>query len=225
MRLKVSINLLGLLAVTVIGAALFLIALKRITIDTDIVRSLPTDDPVIADGIHIFEKNPIKDQMAIDIGSDAPDPAQLVAAAEVVEAHLKQSNLIAQVGNQSMQQGLADLADQVIRHLPVLFTAGELQQQVAPRLTGESIRQALTRARDDLYQMDGIGQASAMAADPLGLRHIVLARLAALNPAPGATIHRGRILSADQHHLLVLATPSRFRHGHHRGPIPDPLLP
>ncbi len=208
MRLKASINIFGLLATAVIGSALLLIAFNRITIDTDIVRSLPTDDPVIADGIHLFEKNPIKDRIAIDIGSDSEDPARLVSAAEMVETRLIQSELFDQVGTQPMQQGLTDLADQVVRNLPVLFTAGELQKQVAPLLTDEAIRQALTRARDDLYQIDGIGQAAAMAADPLGLRHIVLARLAALNPAPGATIHRGRILSADRHHLLILAAPA-----------------
>ena len=65
MRLKASINIFPLLAVAFIGTALFLIAFNRIAIDTDIVSSLPTNDPVIADGIHIFEKNPIKDQMAI----------------------------------------------------------------------------------------------------------------------------------------------------------------
>lgn len=208
MKLKSPVNLAALLVVVTVGAVLFLVAFQRIAIDTDIVRSLPTGDPVIADGIHIFEKNPIKDKIAIDIGVSPTDVAKLVAAAEMVENRLKQSDLFEQVGNRPMHQGLADLADQVIRHLPVLFSAGTLESKVAPLLTDEAIRQALARARDDLLKMDGIGQASAMAADPLGLRHIVLARLAALNPAPGATIHRGRILSADQRHLLVLATPA-----------------
>ncbi len=208
MRLKTSINIFILPAVVVIGAAIFLVAFNRIAIDTDIVRALPTDDPVIADGIYIFGKNPIKDQIAIDIGSVQDDMARLVAAAEMVENRLKQSDRFEQVGNHSTYQGLTDLADQIRNHLSVLFTAGQLQQQVLPLLSDQAIRQALTKARDDLLQMDGIGQASAMAADPLGLGHIVLTRLAGMNPAPGATIHRGRILSADQHHLLVLATPT-----------------
>jgi predicted exporter/SAM-dependent methyltransferase len=208
MRLRAPIHIFPLLAVILAGAALFLIAFQRIAIDTDIASSLPTADPVIADGIHIFAENPIKDQIAIDIGSPRADMTVLPAAAQRVEARLTESGLFTQVGNPPMQQGLTDLADQVIRRLPVLFTAGELERQVAPLLADESIRQALARVRDDLYQMDGIGQASAMAADPLGLRHIVLARLAALNPAPGATLHHGRIRSADQRHLLILATPA-----------------
>ena len=207
MRKKTSINLLALLAVLILGAGMVFVAYKRIAIDTDLARSLPTGDPVIADGIHIFEKNPIKDQIAIDIGGSKENEETLLAAADLVEAELKKSGLFAQVGNKPMHRALADLADHVIQHLPVLFTAGELEHQVAPLLTEERIGQALVQARDELYRMDGIGQAKALAADPLGLRNIVLSRLASLNPAPGASILHGRILSADRRHLLVLATP------------------
>jgi uncharacterized protein len=208
MRLKPSLNVLGLLAVAVIGGLLLVIAFQRITIDTDIVRSLPTTDPVIADGIRIFENNPIKDRIAIDIGSAKTDVNTLLTVAKWVEGRLTQSGLFAQVGNQPMQRGLTDLADQVIGHLPVLFSEGELQHQVAERLTDARIRQALTLARDDLAQMNGIGQAAAMAADPLRLRDIVLSRLGGMNPAPGSSIHQGRIVSADRRHLLILAIPA-----------------
>lgn len=207
MKMKTAINPIMLLAVVIIGAALLAITFARLAIDTDIVSSLPTNDPVIADGVRIFEKNPIKDQLAIDIGSASADKSRLLRSADKVEARLKQSGLFAKVGNQSMQAGLTDLAEHVVNHLPLLFGAAELQGQVAPRLTDAGIRRALVRVRQDLYQMDGIGQAAAMAADPLGLRQIVLTRLAALNPAPGAFIQRGRIFSADGHHLLMLATP------------------
>lgn len=226
MRKKTSINLLALLAVLILGAGMVAVAYNRIAIDTDLARSLPTGDPVIADGIHIFEKNPIKDQIAIDIGSAERDQKILLSAADRVEAEMKECGLFTRVGSQPMHRALADLADHVIRHLPVLFTAGELEQKVAPLLTDERIGQALLQARDELYRMDGIGQAKALAADPLGLRNIVLSRLASLNPAPGASILHGRILSADRRHLLVLATPagsgtdtavarelSRFFHG------------
>jgi predicted exporter/SAM-dependent methyltransferase len=206
MRLNASINLFGLLAVMAIAAALFLIAFNRVTIDTDMLRFLPTNDPVIADGIRILQTNPIKDQIAIDIGSDSKKLARLVAAAKLVEARLLQSGLFVQVGTQAMRKDLTTLADQVIPRLPFLFTAGELQRQVVPLLTDKAIRQALTRARKDRYQMDGIEQASAMDADPLGLRHIVLARLAALNQAHGAAIRQDRMGSAESHHLLIRTT-------------------
>ena len=205
--MRTPINIPALLAVAVVGAALLVTALARIAVDTDIARSLPADDPVIADGIRIFAKNPVKDRIAIDIGSAAADAKKLQAAAAMVETRLAQSGLFAEMDNTSMQLALTELADHVVLNLPVLFTTGELQHQVAPLLTEDRMRSALLQARDDLQQMDGIGQAEIMAADPLGLRHIPLARLAALNPAPGARIQGGRIISADRRHVLVLATP------------------
>ncbi len=207
MQLKTVINPFALMAIVIIGAVLLAVTLTRLTVDTDIVKSMPTGDPVIADGIRIFEKNPIKDQLAIDIGSASGEKSRLLLAADRVEAVLKASDLFATVGNRSMGTGLTVLADQVVGHLPLLFCADELHRDVAPRLTADQIQQALVRVRQDLLQMDGIGQAATIAVDPLGLRQIVLGRLAALNPAPGATIHRGRIFSSDSHHLLMLATP------------------
>jgi predicted exporter/SAM-dependent methyltransferase len=206
MRLNASIHRFTLAAVTIIGGVLLLVAVNRITIDTDPAGPLSTDNPVIAMGPDTF--NPITDQIAIDIGSVHGDAARLAAAAEMVENRLKQSGLFAPAKNRLMHQDIAELADQVIPHLPVLFTAGQLHQQVAPKLTDEAIRQALERSHATGMQMDGPGQGASMAIDPLGLHHLVLTRMAAMNPAPGATIHRGRFFSADRRHLLILATPS-----------------
>jgi predicted exporter/SAM-dependent methyltransferase len=206
MRLNASINLFGLLAVSAIVAALFLIAFNRVTIDTDMLRFLPGNDPVITDGIPIRQTNPIRDQIAIDIGSESENLQRLVAAAEMVEARLLQSGLFVQVDTQAMREDLTVLADQLIPRLPFLFNARELQRQVVPLLTDEAIRQALTRARKERDQRGGIEQASVMAADPLGLRHIVLARLAALKPAPGVAIEHDRVGAAESHHLLIRAT-------------------
>ncbi len=203
MRLNSSINMFALAAVTLIGATLFLVAFNRITIDNDMPGPLFTDNPEIADGLGIIKTN----QIAIDIESIKGDMSRLVAAAEMVENRMKQSDLFAQRQHPSMQQGLVDLADLVCHHLPVLFTAGELAQQVAPLLTDEAIHQALTRSGADHNRMAGISPASALATDPLGLRQSILSRLAAMNPTPGTTIHRGRFLSADHRHLLILATP------------------
>lgn len=204
MRLKASINRFVLLAVVFTGAALFLIAFQRITIDTGTDRYQPAHGPAIADGITICGKRPIKSPIAIDIGATRGSAARLVEAAERVEHRLEQSGLFEPV----KPQGMAALADQVAEHLPALFTAGQLRRQVAPLLTDEAIRQAMTRARDDRYQGGGTGQASPAATDPLGLHHLVMARLVPLNRTSGAVIHHGRVLSADRHHLRVTASPT-----------------
>ena len=55
--------------------------------------------------------------------------------------------------------------------------------------------------------MEGIGQAEFIALDPLGLKDLVLARLAPLAPSLNAGFFRGALLSADGRHLLVTARP------------------
>ncbi len=208
MRLNASINMFALAAVLLVGAILFLVAFNRIAIDTDMAGPLSADNPVITDGVCITETSPVTNQITIDLGSIKGDAAGLVAAAEMVENRMEQSNLFAHGQHPSLQQGLTDLADRVRHHLPVLFTAGKLAQQVAPLLTDEAIRRALTRGGADRTRTAGIEPASALATDPLGLHQIILARLAAMRPTPGTTIHRGRFLSADRRHLLILATPT-----------------
>ncbi len=206
MRLNASINRFALSAFILIGAILFLFASHRITIDSDMAGPLSATDPVIGNGLGNTPIIPVVDQIAIDIGSVQGNLDRLVAAAERVENRMAQSDLFTQGQHPSMQQGLADLADWVRQHLPVLFTARELAQQVAPLLTDEAIRQALTRGGVDRIRRAGVGPASALAADPLGLHRIIFARPAALSPTPGTTLHRGRFLSADRRHLLLLAT-------------------
>jgi predicted exporter/SAM-dependent methyltransferase len=208
MRLKASINTLVLLMVVFTGTALFLIALQRVSIHTDVDRYLSARVPAIAGSIPICASHPVRAPIAIDIGSSQESVQRLVEAAEMVEHRLEQSDLFEPVKNRSMQEGLTALADQVVEHLPVLFTAGELRRQVAPLLTDEAIRQAMTRIRDDRDQADGNGRATPTAADPLCLHHLVMARLEPLNRESETVIHHGRILSADRHHLRVTASPA-----------------
>ncbi|WP_155316802.1 methyltransferase domain-containing protein [Desulfosarcina alkanivorans] len=202
MRPNVSINPFALAAVTIIAATLLLVAVGRMTIVTDMTGAAPGNGPVAADGHHRSPALPIVDPIRIDIGATGGDGARLLAAAEWVETRLQQNDLFPRARNQPMPKRLADLSDQVIPHLPVLFTAGELQVQVAPLLTDRAIRQAMTR-----FRTDAPGQASSMAMDPLGLHRMVLARLAAMSQEPGAAIHRGRLFSADRRHVLILAIP------------------
>ncbi len=202
-----TINLPWLGVVLLVAVILFAIGFARITIDTDIVESLPTGDPVIADAIYIFKNHPVKDRIAIDIGIDDQDPDRLVAIARQVEQSLKRSGLFAQVGLDDTRDAIAELVYHIADHLPRLFTAADLEENVRPRLSPENIRREMEQAVNALYGMDGIGQAALISKDPLGLRNPLLASLSRLMPATTGRIHRGRLISADGKHSLVLATP------------------
>ncbi len=195
--------LVALLAIAaLIGAA---VSLARL--DADIMGYLPPDDPVISDAVALFRNHPIQDQLAVDIESPSGDRTALLTAADAVEARLESSGLFDRVGIGSVGAAVAGLAVELPGRLPVLFSAGDLAGEVAPRLTAERVRDRLTALRRDLSGLSGIGRGRTIAEDPLGLSEIVLARLADQRPTDDVRMVRGRMLSADGTHLLLVAHP------------------
>lgn len=192
---------------TLVVVALTILGFMRLQIDTDVVRSLPSGERVVADALEVFTHHPIHDQIAVDITQNGDDPDGLVAIGAFVETKMKDSGLFAQVGIDAIGELLPELAMHTARNLPLLFSEQELEQQVAPLLTRERIDQRLSKLYGDLSSMDGIGQAGFIHLDPLGLKDLVMARMAPLAPSLNSSIYRGQLLSADRRHVLVTARP------------------
>ena len=57
---------------------LFLIGRYRLTVDTDIVASLPLGDPIVSDGRSVIQHHPIQDRVVIDLGHSGHDPDLLL---------------------------------------------------------------------------------------------------------------------------------------------------
>lgn len=201
-------NFTLLIVVLAVAAGLFAVAWQRIEIDTDIAASLPQDDPVIRDALYLFQNHPFQDQLTIDVGIENGDPDILVACGRAVETALRESGLFDSVGMEDLSVGLPQLMKRVVADLPVLFTAQELEDRVAPLLSSEAIAQRMQSLRKSLLQMDAIGQSAAISRDPLGLRDIILGKLIRLAPTQTAGIYKGRLISGDHRHLLVMATPA-----------------
>ena len=198
-RLLIRVSFL----VLVLGA----IGFMRLDIDTDVARSLPSGEKVIADGLDIFEHHPVHDQIAVDIMLEGDDPDTLVEIGSLLEKNLVDSGLFAQVGTEAIGDLIPQLAFHAARNLPMLFSKEELEQKVAPLLETELIHKRLQKLYGDLGSMEGIGQAAFIDLDPLGLKDLVLAKMAPLAPTLSSRFYRGSLLSADSHHLLVVGRP------------------
>ncbi len=197
-----------LLACSLLAALGFtLAALHRLHVDTDIVRSMPGQEQVMRDALEIFENHPVHDQVAVDVDLGRAEPDQLVAVGQALEEKMRASGLFAEVGNRELSSLMPALLVQVSGHLPLLFSEQELQRDVAPRLKPEAVQQRVQELARSFQGMDGIGQAGLAAADPLGLRDLILAKLAPLAPTLHAKFYRGSLISADEQHLLVTARP------------------
>ncbi len=188
-------------------AALFALGFAAADIDADITGYLPRRTPVIADAAYIFKNHPIQDQLVVDVGLDREDPDALAAIGDRVETRLRESGLFDAVGMTEFRETIPALVPYVVDHLPVLFTRHELETRVAPRLAPGAAAERLRTLRRGLMGLEGIGQARFAAVDPLGLKDLVLARLIHLAPTSDVRIHKGKLLSQDGRHLLVMAHP------------------
>ncbi len=187
--------------------AMAVTAVLRLDMDTDIVRSLPAESKVVRDALDIFANHPIHDQIAVDVALSKNDPDILVECGQFVEKRLSASGLFKKVGNSEIADLVPDLALHVSANLPLLFSAAELEKEIAPRLKNDFITQRLQGALQKLSSLDGIGQSHFIAADPLGFMEPVMAKMTMLAPMQDAVFYKAFLLTADREHLLVTARP------------------
>ena len=180
----------------------------RLDIDTDIVRSLPSDQTVISDALDIFTNHPIHDQIAIDISLNIDDQNILVDCGEYIEERFLSSKLFAEVGTGDITNLIPDLALHVTQNLPILFSQHELEQSIAPRLEKDFIDTRFKEILQKLSSLEGIGQSGFITSDPLGFMEPVMAKMAMLAPLPGTSIYKGFVFSPDNRHIIVTARPN-----------------
>ncbi len=202
----INFRLLSTVAVLVLACTV--LGLLRLNIDTDVVRSLPTGEKVIRDGLDIFEHHPIHDQIAVDIMLQTDDPDTLVECGAFLEQKMKESGLFAQVGINGIGDLIPELALYAAENLPVLLTGKDLES-IGPRLEKSEIQKRLRSMYTQLGSMEGIGQARFIGLDPLGLKDLILAKMAPLAPTLNSGFYKGSLLSGDGRHLLVTARPMK----------------
>lgn len=196
-----------ILMAVIASAVLSVTAFQRLTFDTDIIRAIPTTDPVIAAARDVMAMHPAQDMFVIDVAIAPTDPNRLITSGQKIEQALAASGLFHQVGLTEMRSHFPMLLDYIAAYLPMLLTEDDLNRHLAPLITPEKIRTQLAANLRELHQMDGLGQAEWMARDPLGFRNIVLAKLSGLMPGKNARFRNGFLMTAAGDHLLITAIP------------------
>jgi predicted exporter/SAM-dependent methyltransferase len=193
------------IAVILIMSALFLWESRHLKIETDILETLPHDDPVLAAAHKIIKRLPTQDKVFINLEQSSSDRESLIAAAERLSEKLIQSGLFEKVGIGDEAQNFPALIAHVQDHLPSLLSADDLEQKIAPLLTPKHIRESLRQLRRELEQLEGIGRGDMTAKDPLGFSGVILNRMTALLPAGKAQFYRGQLISEDGRNVLIIA--------------------
>jgi len=185
--------------------ALFFYQLRHFKIETDIVGSLPQNDPVLADARYCLTNLPLQDRVVVDVSLNKPDRDLLLEGVLFIQERLKKSGLFENVGIEQMQEIVPELMTHVINSLPTMFTASDLDEKIKPLLSPSKIRTILSDHLVQLQSLESIGLADFARHDPLGLRNVVMARLSDLAPSKNASVYRGQLLSSDGTHVLILA--------------------
>jgi uncharacterized protein len=186
-------------------AVIFINRLNNFSIDTDVVGSLPQNDPVLKDARYVIRHLPFQDRVVIDLSHQKTDKDILVEGAQYIEAELKKSGLFKNIGIDKLQEQFPGLIVHIVNNLPVMFTGAELDEKIKPLLTAQNIKHSLNENLRQLQSLEGIGQSEFIMKDPLGFKNIALAKLAGLAPSNNASIYKGKLLSLDEKHLLIVA--------------------
>lgn len=184
---------------------LFFWETSRLNIETDILESLPHNDPVLADARRVISRLPIQDKVFIDLEQTSADRDTLVRAASLVTDRLSRSGLFTKVGIGDEAGVFPALTAHVRGNLPSLLSGTDLEQKIRPLLAPEKIREIMAENRRTLEGLEGIGRADSIAKDPLGMSYVILEQMSALLPARGAQFYSGQLLSADGRHALIIA--------------------
>lgn len=202
---KYSIKWSIVVVAALIVGLLFFWETNHLKIETDILESMPQNDPVLNSARQVIGHLPIQDKIFIDLEQISDDRDKLVSAASIVTEKLTKSGLFTKVGISDEAGNFPELIAHVNGDLPSLLSASDLEQKIQPLLTPEKIRQAMAQNRQSLEQLEGIGRADMMAKDPLGFSGVILGQMSALLPGNSAQFYQGQLLSADGKHALVIA--------------------
>ncbi|HUN54293.1 MAG TPA: methyltransferase domain-containing protein [Smithella sp.] len=193
------------LIISLIVAALFFWESKNLKIETDILESMPQNEPVLSDARQIIRLLPIQDRIFIDLGHESADKDKLVKAAVIVSGKLSHSGLFTKVGFADDAKNFPELIAHVNNNLPSLLSASNLEQKIAPLLKPEKIKATMAQNRRSLEQLEGIGRSDMITKDPLGFSGLILGQLSALLPANKAQFYQGQLISEDGKHALIIA--------------------
>ncbi len=191
--------------VAAVVALLFIWETNHLKIETDILESMPQNDPVLSDARRIIRHLPIQDKVFIDLEQQSADKDKLVYAASLITERLSKSGLFTKVGISDEANIFPELMTYVADNWPQLFSAADLEQKVKPLLAPDKIKEAFYQNKQSLQQLEGIGRGEMIARDPLGFSGIILRQLSALLPSNKAQFYQGQLLSADGRHALIIA--------------------
>ena len=180
---------------------------SRIDLEEDVLAILPQRDPIVDDYQYALRKFRQIDRVYFDVSVKTDDPDTLAQAADELYAGLATNTALARITYRFEFHGQRQVTDFFTRALPNLFTEADAQALVT-KLEPARVREYLGVMRRKLSGLEGMVLKDVIAADPVGMSGLVVAKVLPLQTGFGdARIEEGRIVSSDGQHVLLMAEP------------------
>jgi 1-acyl-sn-glycerol-3-phosphate acyltransferase len=180
---------------------------SRINLEEDILGILPQRDPIVDDYKYTVRKFHQIDRVYIDVGITNADPETLARAADEFYSSLATNTAFGRITYRIEVGDQRTIINFLTGALPNLFTEADAKL-LAPKLETNSVRDFLTNSRRKLARPEGMVLKDVIAADPVGMSALVIAKVIPLQTGFGdAHVEDGRLTSSDGRHVLMMAEP------------------
>lgn len=180
---------------------------SRIDLEEDILDMLPRNDRQIDDYRYALGKFRQIDRVYLDIRIDRDDSDTLAHAADEVYSRFATNENFVRITYRVEMGGQGKVIGFLTGALPNLFTDADAEA-LKTNLAPDEVRQHLTTMRRKLAGPEGMVLKDLVAADPVGMSALVVAKVLPLQTGFGdAQVVDGRITSGDGRHVLMLAEP------------------
>ena len=195
------------LLVAVLVAGIAVAISSRIDLEEDILGVLPQHDQVVEDYKYTIRKFHQIDRVFVDVGINRDDPDALEQATDAFYDRMSTNAAFAQITYRIELGGQRAVIGFLTGALPNLFTGADAAA-LDKKLDPGAIRAHLTDQRRQLAGPEGMVLKDVVAADPVGMSSLVIAKVIPLQTGFGnAHVEDGRLTSSDGRHVLVMAEP------------------
>ena len=189
-------------------AAICIAISSRIDLEEDILGILPQRDQIVDDYKYTIRKFHQIDRVYIDVGINRSDADALGRAADEFYASLSTNSAFAHITYNIEFGNQHTIVNFLTGALPNLFTGADALA-LDKKLETNSIRAFLTDRRRKLADPEGMVLKDVVAADPIGMSALVIAKVVPLQTGFGdAHVEDGRLTSSDGRHVLLMAEPN-----------------
>jgi uncharacterized protein len=197
---------LVLLAAGIVALACIAIS-SHISFEEDILATLPQRDRIVDEYKYTIRKFHQIDRVFIDVGINRDDVATLGRAADEFYDRLATNAAFGHITYQIEFGSQRKITDFLTGALPNLFTETDAGL-LGPKLETNAVRSYLTEKRRQLSGPEGMALKDVVAADPIGMSALVIAKVVPLQTGFGdAHVEDGRLTSSDGRHVLLMAEP------------------